>query len=157
MQKIVVAYDGSDFSKNALKQAIALAKPLQASLLLLNIVEPLRLDLYPGMLGESFVAHDGRSVQEIEDHLITRLKEESAESLQEAEKLCEESGLSFSSEIRVGSARWGIMEFLDEQSPDLLVVGSRGLGAIKRLLLGTVSDYLIHHAPCSVLVVRSDD
>ncbi len=43
---------------------------------------------------------------------------------------------------------------LEDHTPDLLVIGSRGLSAAKRLLIGSVSSAMVNHAPCPVLVVR---
>jgi nucleotide-binding universal stress UspA family protein len=48
-----------------------------------------------------------------------------------------------------------LLSLLEKHPPDLLVVGSRGLSTAKRLLLGSVSDALVHHATCPVLVVRA--
>ena len=47
-----------------------------------------------------------------------------------------------------------LVTYLERDPPDLLVLGSRGLSAGRRLLMGSVSDALVHHAPCPVLVVR---
>jgi len=55
-------------------------------------------------------------------------------------------------ELRQGLVVDELMDFLQKDPPDLLVVGSRGLSASKRLFLGSVSESLVHHAPCPVLV-----
>jgi len=47
-----------------------------------------------------------------------------------------------------------ILHVIDEEAADLVVVGARGLGAIQRLLVGSTSEHLLAHAPCSVLIVR---
>uniref|UniRef100_A0A0E0KJ22 UspA domain-containing protein n=1 Tax=Oryza punctata TaxID=4537 RepID=A0A0E0KJ22_ORYPU len=53
-----------------------------------------------------------------------------------------------------GDAKEAICQAVEEMHADLLVLGSRGLGKIKRAFLGSVSDYLVHHACCPVLVVK---
>jgi len=47
-----------------------------------------------------------------------------------------------------------ILDYLTESQPSMLVCGSRGMGPMSRLLIGSVSDYLVHNAPCSVVVVK---
>ncbi|HEX2728464.1 MAG TPA: universal stress protein, partial [Rubrobacteraceae bacterium] len=50
-----------------------------------------------------------------------------------------------------------ILDLCEEISPDLLVMGSRGLGTLRRVLVGSVSEGVVHHAPCTVLVVRGGE
>ena len=54
-----------------------------------------------------------------------------------------------------GDAGWALCRVADEVGADVVVVGSRGRGAIKRALLGSVSTHVVHQAPCAVLVVRA--
>lgn len=62
--------------------------------------------------------------------------------------------LTIFTEILVGSPDSRIVETAEKSKADLIVVGSHGYNRWERLLLGSVSDSVIHHAPCSVLVVR---
>eukprot|EP00271_Cylindrocystis_brebissonii_P003732 TRINITY_DN149_c0_g2_i3.p1 TRINITY_DN149_c0_g2~~TRINITY_DN149_c0_g2_i3.p1 ORF type:complete len:176 (+),score=32.58 TRINITY_DN149_c0_g2_i3:318-845(+) len=57
-------------------------------------------------------------------------------------------------DVIVGEPREGICSAVEQLNADLLVMGSHGYGAVKRALLGSVSDYCIHHAKCPVVVVR---
>jgi nucleotide-binding universal stress UspA family protein len=56
--------------------------------------------------------------------------------------------------VTTGQVAHEIVRAASEPGVDLLVVGARGVGGFKRLLLGSVSDAVIRHAPCSVLVVK---
>jgi nucleotide-binding universal stress UspA family protein len=60
-----------------------------------------------------------------------------------------------SADVLFGSPESRIVETAEQMQADLIVVGSHGYNRWERLLLGSVSDSVIHHAPCSVLVVRS--
>jgi nucleotide-binding universal stress UspA family protein len=62
--------------------------------------------------------------------------------------------VEISSDVLIGSPESRIVEMADEIKPDLIVVGSHGYSGWERLLLGSVSDAVVHHAPCSVMVVR---
>ncbi|MDI1241776.1 MAG: universal stress protein [bacterium] len=60
-------------------------------------------------------------------------------------------------EVLFGSPESRIVEAADEFKPNLVVVGSHGYNTWERLILGSVSDSVVHHVPCSVLIVRSHD
>jgi nucleotide-binding universal stress UspA family protein len=62
---------------------------------------------------------------------------------------------SFERSVRQGDPGVVLCELAAELDADVVVVGSRGRGALKRVLLGSVSTYVVHNAPCPVLVVRS--
>ena len=57
---------------------------------------------------------------------------------------------------RKGNPAEAILDVAEEQGADLIVVGSKGMQGSRRFLLGSVPDKISHHAPCSVLIVRTD-
>ncbi|KAK3083503.1 hypothetical protein FSP39_024367, partial [Pinctada imbricata] len=61
--------------------------------------------------------------------------------------------------FRTGDGKAGevIIRIAKEENCKLIVTGSRGLGKFKRFVLGSVSDYLVHHSHCPVLICRSKD
>ncbi|KAG8098158.1 hypothetical protein GUJ93_ZPchr0013g36685 [Zizania palustris] len=67
---------------------------------------------------------------------------------------CKQREVNATGAILEGDAKEAICQAVEEMHADLLVLGSRGLGKIKRAFLGSVSDYLVHHACCPVLVVK---
>ncbi len=69
-------------------------------------------------------------------------------------KATEDTSSKISSEIIQGSPRQVIVEEAERWNADLVVMGSRGLGTWNRLLLGSVSNSVVHHANCSVEIVR---
>ncbi|CAM9000636.1 unnamed protein product [Rhodiola kirilowii] len=73
----------------------------------------------------------------------------------QAKKICVSKGVEdVVVEVVEGEARGVICEAIDRHHASLLVVGSHGYGAIKRAVLGSVSDYCAHHAHCSVMIVK---
>ncbi|KAK1389758.1 Adenine nucleotide alpha hydrolases-like superfamily protein [Heracleum sosnowskyi] len=74
--------------------------------------------------------------------------------LDRAVKLCKEKNVKAESLLLEGDPKDMICQIVQEIHVDLLVLGSRGLGMIKRAFMGSVSDYCVHHAKCPVLIVR---
>jgi nucleotide-binding universal stress UspA family protein len=72
-------------------------------------------------------------------------------------QMFENSGVEISGELLFGSPDSRIVEAAESFGADLIVVGSHGYNRWERLLLGSVSASVVHHAPCSVLVVRTRD
>jgi nucleotide-binding universal stress UspA family protein len=141
MKRIVCGFDGSEQSMKAARMAGDFARKYGAELTLVYVVEPYSppVDL-PGI---SFVDW-------IEPHrkAATRLIAEAAA------KVAESAGVTPRTEVRVGPPANEIAFLAKDQGADLLVVGSRGLGAVKRMLLGSVADHVVHLAEIPVLVVH---
>jgi len=78
------------------------------------------------------------------------------ELLSRHERSAQSAGVNpISTVLLEGGTVDGLLGFLDERRPDLMVLGARGLSPTRRLLLGSVSDGVLHHATCSILIVRS--
>jgi nucleotide-binding universal stress UspA family protein len=73
---------------------------------------------------------------------------------QPAGKLFTDAGMAYEWQFEVGHPVDTILHVAKDRGADLIVLGSRGLGGFKRLLLGSVSNGVLHHAPCPVLIVR---
>lgn len=145
--KILIAADGSDYSRHAVEECCRLfgeKKDLQIKIV--TVFE----NIYP-LMGEPF-ALSGDYYQQFED-----------ESKAQAEKIAGDGAkivrervpaADVSTEILRGVPEREIVETAKKFRPEMIVVGSHGRGFWGRLTLGSVSDAIIHHAPCSVLVVR---
>lgn len=135
MNTVLVAYDGSDSARRALEQAAQLAHD-GVALTVVSVAEPLpQVGRAPAM----------------------RLPEEDAKrkrNLAEATALLKERGVEATAVERHGDAATMILDEAEAENADLIVMGTRGLGAGKRWLLGSVSTKVLHHAGCNVLVVR---
>lgn len=133
MEKILVAYDGTEPSKRALQAAAALAKAFSAPLGVVSVV-PRR---------------PGRSpIDPWDDGKVH------ADELVEARDLLRAEGLEADLLEPTGDPAMMIEQMAERGGYDTVVVGSRGLGAVNRLLLGSVSEHVATHANATVVVAR---
>jgi nucleotide-binding universal stress UspA family protein len=122
--------------------------PADLALRLVGVVEPLR---YP-------------SVDLLSPQLVELMKEYEDERRVELERVLGAAVADLRGRVRkittttlVGQAAPSILGEAAKQPSDLIVVGARGLGTVKRLLLGSVSESVLRHASCPVLIVRPKD
>jgi len=145
---IVVAVDGSESSMNAVDYAVETAKHEDNSrLILLNI---LNIDMAK-QTASSFIAAPTYGLEEYEQH-----KKEALEWLDEIKKSCEKSGVLTEIEIVGGPlpVASSIVNYCENRSIGLIVIGTRGKSGFKKLLLGSVASDIVTYAHCPVLVVK---
>lgn len=135
--KILVCCDGSKYSENAIRKACSLAKKYHSELTLIHVVDRTRKsDVFAG-------------------NEYTRILRRYAKStLEKAKKIANEEGLEPKIVTKEGNVANEIIRFSKEAKTDLLVVGSKGLGAVLQFFLGSVSSKIANHALCSVLIVK---
>ena len=149
--KFLVPIDGSQASENALAKALTFANPLKAEIVLLTVVEPLSSYVPEVMLPTGdWVGWRGLPDVDLERKILNA----GQTLLQKAQDTCQASGLESSTRLEIGQPRDVICMVAKEENPDMLILGSRGLGSVERLMLGSVSDYVLHHCASPVLVVR---
>jgi nucleotide-binding universal stress UspA family protein len=142
LKNIVVATDGSSNSKHAVAVAAGLAKLLKANLEILHVIHLPEI---------AYATTQPVPVGEMEEG--ARVSAEKV--LGEAASLADAHGVKAMCRIKKGiSPAQGIVDDADSQEADLIVVGARGLGGFRKLLLGSVSNSVLHYADCSVLVVK---
>ncbi|WCL50231.1 universal stress protein [Leptospira sp. GIMC2001] len=139
IQKILVPIDGSESSKKALEMGIAIAKASSAQLTVLEVVE----DFGP-LPGYYEAAPPGKD----------RVKWISEQRFEKVHPILDGSEIRWDRKVMEGYAADEIVRVADEGKYDLIVIGSRGLSPIGRFLVGSVSDRVVHHAHCSVTIVR---
>ena len=137
MKRIVVGFDGSEHSRKALERAADLAEG--ATLAVVCAADVARLWRDP--VG-------GASPVDPAD------AEARANALAEARRYVEGRGLKGVFIEGHGNPADVIVQEAEDSGADMIVVGTRGLNAAKRLVMGSVSTTVMHHAPCDVLVVR---
>jgi nucleotide-binding universal stress UspA family protein len=141
-RRIAVAIDGSSYGAAALDYAIDLAKKYGSQLVIISIapIAPVYVSstepYVPAPMPDSELARYRSFVEE-------GVKQAEAAGVTSVTGLCDE-----------GVVVDEVLSHLEHNPTDLLVVGSRGRSAARRLLLGSVSTAMVTHAPCPVLVVR---
>ncbi len=150
MEHILVADDGSDAASTAVEIAAELAAKTGASLTALAIIDA-------GNFGAADVLAFARSEGLEPGAAIDALVDAAAKYLARCRTIAQRHGVvRFHSEKRAGDdPATEILDFAREHAIDLIVVGSRGMGRLPGLLLGSISQKLASLAPCSVLIARS--
>jgi nucleotide-binding universal stress UspA family protein len=143
-ESILVGTDGSDAAGVAVAQAVQLASTLGARLQIVSAYEPV-----PERHLRVARVHVPSDVQ-------VNMREEVLALLESSGREAEAAGVSrVETFARVGDAADAILDVAEEQGSDLIVVGNKGMTGATRFLLGSVPNKVSHHAPCSVLIVRT--
>lgn len=154
--KILVAVDQSALGQVVFTQALDLAKTQNASLMLFHCLMPevlLGPMLMPGEFGLSpQLISQTYKVQQEQLELEVRTTQDMLENYT---KTATQQGVAAEYSYRCVDAGRGICELATSWNADLVIVGRRGIKGLTEVLLGSVSNYVLHHAPCSVLVVQT--
>jgi len=139
--KVLVAIDGSELGTMVIKRSGQFAKVTDCDLTVLNVakVDPLNAEL-----------HEAGKITD----LVRTKKEEAEKIVAKAQKTLKQYGVECEAQVGVGPVAETILEVAEKGNFDVIFVGSRGFGGIKRMLLGSVADDVIRHAHCSVTVIR---
>ena len=141
---IVVGTDGSDTAKKAVGAAADLAKAIGAELNVVSAYQPISKTR---LKREEIAAPDDIS-------WMINPREDVEATLAEAIGVAEEE-VKVQTFAREGDPADAILDVAEEQQADLIVVGNKGMTGAARFLLGSVPNKVSHHAPCSVLIVRT--
>lgn len=141
--KILVPLDGSKNSFTALAHAVQMARVFDAEIGLLHVA----ILMQPVPISTQFNA------VYLPESVFTHMQDFSDIVLKEAAKQIPD-GIRSQTYCETGSPTLVIPEFAEKHNFDLIIIGSRGFGIIKGLLLGSVSSHVVNHAKCPVLVVK---
>ena len=143
-ESILVGTDGSDAAGVAVSRAVGMAAALGARLQIVSAYEPVperRLRI--------------ERVQ-VPSDVQVNMPEDVLALLEEARLDAQAAGVArVETFARLGDAADAILDVAEEQGSDLIVVGNKGMTGATRFLLGSVPNKVSHHAPCSVLIVRT--
>jgi nucleotide-binding universal stress UspA family protein len=146
--KILIATDGAKQSAAAIEMLKRFRLEPSDEIKIVTVVDmavPMAVDIYGGYMPNT--AEIEQSARQNAEQIL----EDAANAIK---KHYEGIQLNLSTEVLFGSPESRIVEAAREFRADLVVVGSHGYSTWERLLLGSVSDAVVHHVPCSVLVVR---
>jgi nucleotide-binding universal stress UspA family protein len=142
IQSVLVGTDGSDRAQRAVDAAVDVAKGQGAKLLLVAAFRD--EDTHWESLASSAKASIGN------------LREAAEQVLMRSARHAEGQGVEVDWEARGGHPADVLLDLATERKVDLVVVGNKGMSGARRYLLGGVADKVSHHAPCSVMIVRTD-
>ena len=142
---IVVGTDGSETASEAVRQAIDLASETGARLEVVSAYAPV-----PVSRLQSEATQAPSDVQ-----WMINAREDVEATLAEVVAQAAARDVACSPHSRQGDPADAILDVAEETSADLIVVGNKGMTGAKRFLLGSVPNKVSHHAPCSVLIIRT--
>ncbi|HEY5197307.1 MAG TPA: universal stress protein [Solirubrobacteraceae bacterium] len=143
---IVVGTDGSQTAREAVGQAVEMAKLFGASLHVVSAYEP--------VAGQGL--RDVPTMSPVPDpHWVIKLREEVDATLEEAAAIARDARVAVSVYARQGDAADAILDVAEERGADLVIIGNKGMTGAKRFLLGSVPNKVSHYAPCAVMIIRT--
>ncbi len=142
---IVVGTDGSSTAQEAVRQAAQLAKRLNAKVYIVSAYEP---------VAEGRLRGERQEVPEDMQWMVNP-REDVEAALKAGAKSLQGDGVAVETLARQGDPADAILDVAEEKHADLIVVGNKGMTGAKRFLLGSVPDKVSHHAPFSVMIIRT--
>ena len=158
IRKILVGLDKSDLSLKALQQAILFAKVYGAQLKLAYALVGNELDALRGISYFDSYSYPGMNITMLEsyeiawDQFVVNSNAWLGQKISETQK----AYANTSGTLLHGNPGAKLCELAETWNADFIIVGSRSFSGIGELLMGSVSNHVMHHAPCSVLLVHSD-
>jgi nucleotide-binding universal stress UspA family protein len=149
VRKVLVAIDGSSPSMDASEHAILLAAKYKAELIAVHVVSP---DVRYGYLEDVITPGLPGALKEV----VLLAMKKGQMSLDKVKQSASESNLDIQTEVLIGadSVVKEIVHYAEEHKIDLIVVGTRGISGIKKMLLGSTASGVLSYAHCPVLVVK---
>lgn len=158
-QKLLVAIDNSELSKHAFDEAIALAQRLDAEVLLVYVMSPTSEGYPDPILTSADAVYSAGQVADVELYLQRwqMFEEQGAELLKRLQAEAGAAGVVVELAQPFGDPGHAICTLAHSWEADLIVMGRRGFTGLKELFIGSVSNYVTHHAPCAVLTVPAPE
>jgi len=149
--KILLATDGTKYAEAAAQMLTNLNVKAGDEVKVISVVDaqvPLAIDVYGGYLPDT---------TELEKAAKDNAEKVVEGTSKKVNDMFAGKNVAVVSDILYGTPESRIVETAEEMHADLIVIGSHGYKTWERMLLGSVSNSVVHHAPCSVLVVRTNE
>ena len=150
-KKILVPYDGSKHSKKALKEAVEIARKFGSQVYLVSVAEASEVRA-PGML---LGVMQSKKMKKLSSKLLEAVTRKTDLMLQKEMEICRKKGIGVYYHILTGNTANSILNFAKKYQIDLIVIGSRGLSGISKIMtLGSVSRKVSEEADCPVMIIH---
>ena len=147
MKKILVATDGSQTANKALGYALQLAEALPVEVTVLSVAHDVPIAM----------GHEGVSAVEMarfHDTIKESMEKSAQEALDQAQKIFAAKGITVSTKLGTGDPARVIAEVAEQEGFEQVIIGSRGLGGLKGMFLGSVSNKVVNSVNANVTVIR---
>lgn len=152
LKKVVIAVSENESSKYAFQWALDnLIDPAKHSVTIFTVVEP------PLQSGYYYAASASIYLPSYIDEQYEKATQEATRCVRDYQSIAErrfDNKLQCEMIVGRGEVRDEVVDFVETSKADLLVIGSRGLGALKRTFVGSTSDYCVHHVHCPIVIVK---
>jgi len=138
--KILVPVDGSDNSYKALEAALILSEKLGSNISVVNVMEQVPITHIES--------------EKLLSELLEAYKKENQEILSKCSHIAHQKGITIKTVLLQGNPAPVILDYSKKENFDLVIMGSRGMGKFKELILGSVSSKIVHHSPCAIMIIR---
>ncbi len=145
LQKVLVSYDGSPHSREALHWAVYFARHSGVEVFVVKVFEPI----------STHVLKEGGAIIPDSFSQFEQLKKRDQQLMTEVQEFGHTHGVNITTEVLKGKVAESILAYAQKHAINMIITGNRGQGAIKQLLLGSVTRYLVSLSPIPVLVVKS--
>jgi len=157
-QKILVAMDNSEISQQVFDTALSMAKANNASLMLLHVLTDEEMGLTEIATQQiSVLEYHAAMAEQIEVYLKEKdlLRQKYLELLQTLVNQAIDAGVTADYTLSGGGPGRTICDLAKSIDADLIIMGRRGLSGLSEFIMGSISSYVVHHAPCSVLIFQA--
>ena len=138
--KILVPVDGLDNSYRALESALVLSEKLGSIISVVNVMEQVPITHIES--------------EKLLSELLEAYKKENQEILSKCSDIARQKGIAIKTVLLQGNPAPVILDYSKKENFDLVIMGSRGMGKFKELIIGSVSSKIVHHSPCAIMIIR---
>ncbi len=153
--KIIIAIDQREFSELILNQGLDLAKENKAEIMLFHSINSQGLeDMLLPLPSQGLYPEIAASIYDIKHTQMDKKVQDTITLLQNYCEVAKTRGINAKFDYKIGEAGPLVCQIAKDFSADLIVMGRRGRTGFTEAMLGSISNYVVHYAPCSVLVIQ---